>query len=86
MAKLAYVIRFKSPSVGGSVHRVRNFAEAVFYALRDTGYGSVPNMDSATDEVHVHASASRHLGAVLRTIRLELAKHNFTEEAVISRG
>jgi hypothetical protein len=55
-----------------SEYRVRNFAEAVFYARRDSGYGSM----------------SRHpvtWGAVLRTIRLQLAKDNFTEEAVISR-
>jgi hypothetical protein len=85
MSKPAYIIRFPSSPSTELVHRVQNWAEDVFLALRDESLGAVPNMDTATTEVRIEVAASRHLGRVLQILRLHLARHNLAESASVSR-
>jgi hypothetical protein len=69
MAQRVYIVRFAlDPSIEVG-HRVRNFAEDVFRALRDEGLGTVPNMDTAQTEVRIEVAATRHLGRVRDAIK-----------------
>lgn len=74
-------ITFESQPEPALVHRVRNFAEDLSRLLNAQKQGSVPNMDSATNEVLVVVAASRDRGSVLRGIRSLLLQHNLAESA-----
>ena len=67
------------------ISRIRNFAEDLYRDLHAAGLGDVPNEGTATDEVNVDVSATRHLSRVLKAITLQLRKHNLEGDTVVSR-
>jgi len=85
MFKPAYLVQFSSDGGLDFTNRVRNFAEDLFRTLRAKGLGDVPNEAAATDKVQVSVSAARHLGAVLKAIKLQLRKHNLAAHGEIVR-
>jgi hypothetical protein len=86
MLKPAYRIQFSSDGGVDFTGRVRNFAEDLYRALKEKGWGDVPNEAAATDTVSVSVSAARHLGAVLKAIKLQLRRHNLEERGEIVRA
>lgn len=85
MFKPAYLVQFSSDGGLDFTGRVRNFAEDLYRALRAKGLGDVPNEAVAIDTVQVSVSAARHLGAVLKAIKLQLRKHNLEAHGEIAR-
>lgn len=75
VAKPVYVVRFSEPDPMKAVDRVRNFAEDVCRSLCDEGLGSVPNMDTAIDEVRIEVASKRHVGRVEQIIGRHLRHH-----------
>jgi 3-deoxy-D-manno-octulosonic-acid transferase len=58
-------IRFTVPVTHGLTHQLRNYAEDLYRAFRNTRYATVENMDSAIDVVWVNVQST----GKLRTIR-----------------
>lgn len=77
-----YVVRFSEPNTEETLHRVRNFAEDVFRSLRDDGLGTVPNMDTAVNEVHVEVRLKRQAGRVGQILRRHLRDHRFSAATI----
>ncbi len=85
MFKPAYLVQFSSDGGLDFTSRVRDFAEDLYRALRAKGLGDVPNEATAIDKVQVSVSAARHLGVVLKAIKLQLRKHNLEAHGEIAR-
>ena len=85
MSRRGYVVRFGSSPTIEMVSRIRDFAEDLFVALRDDALGSVPDMDTAINEVHVDVPSSRNLGRVGNESRRLLRRHNFPGAVVSKR-
>jgi hypothetical protein len=79
-------LRFATISAEPSfIHRLHNFTEDLHVELHRRGYGSVPNMDSAIDEVIVSVPSKRYVGDALRILRSLLKQHHLAQDATIDR-
>jgi hypothetical protein len=67
------------------VHRVRNFGEDLWRALRDdrSATASLDEIDSATTRMHVVVRSTRQLKRVSKLIEGLLAEHNLSTVATL---
>lgn len=62
-------IRFTVPVTHGLTHQLRNYAEDLCRAFRNTRYASVENMDSAIDVVWVDVHSTGKLRSTRQVIQ-----------------
>jgi hypothetical protein len=84
--KLTVRVRNVDDEPSSFIHRLRNFAEELHLDLHRHGYGSVPNMDSAIDEVIVLVTSKRYFGNALTRARALLKHHHLDDDAIFERG
>ena len=76
------------PSAEGDserVHDLQNVGEEIHCHFLGTGIVEVPDMDSATVQLHVRVSAPRYLGDVTQVIKKALKRYRLSELAEVSR-
>lgn len=67
------------------VSQLRDVGEDMYGKFHFDGIAEVPDMDSATTELHVHVLATRHLGIVTSYLKKSLRRHRLSEHAQVSR-
>ena len=67
------------------VHNFRNFGEDIHRHFITTGIAQVPDMDSATTELHVVISASRHLGTVTTYVTKAIRRYGLSKLVHVAR-
>lgn len=67
------------------VHNFRNFGEDIHCHFISTGMAQVPDMDSATTELHVVISATRHLGTVTSYVNKAIHRYGLSDLVHVTR-
>lgn len=84
MAKRGFQIVF--PDIGpAGIHRIRNWAENLYWEVSRKGWGTVEDLDRATDTVWVFASSARVTGDLAKAIRRTLRHAHLLEQATIAK-
>jgi hypothetical protein len=74
------------PMSGDAVHRIRNFAEALWLHLEQEGIGTVHDIDTATDHLVVRMAFRHDRGHIRRVLRRLLKDHFLTDDSVVTEG
>src|ERR1044071_6422722 len=69
----------------GLVSNLRNLAEDVYREFTLYGIAEVPDMDSATTELHIFVPATRDLGTVTTFLKKALRRNGLADLAEVSR-
>ena len=67
------------------VPNFRNFGEDIHCHFISTGIAHVPDMDSATTELHVVISATRHLGSVTSYVNKAIRRYGLSDLVHVTR-
>ena len=78
------VIRFEP----GHIHRIRNFGEELYHALKEDGWGSITlqDIDRATTEMCVAVHVKRRVRRISNLILRMLEKHNLASIASLAES
>jgi hypothetical protein len=68
------------------VSRLRDTAEDLYREFMAQTIIEIPDMDSATTQLHIHLHATRHLGDVSAFLKKSLRRHGLAEHAVLTRA
>jgi hypothetical protein len=68
------------------IHKLRNFGEEVWRVCKDDGWGSIAleDVDSATDQLIVTVSSSRHVRRMAAMVHKLLERHFLETHARVS--
>ena len=67
------------------VSLLRDVGEDVHAKFFFDGIAEVPDMDSATTELHIHVPSTRHLGIVTSYLKKAIQRRDLSQYAQISR-
>lgn len=84
--KIIHVIVAAAATDYSLVSLLRDVGEDGYGKFYFNGMAEVPDMDSATTDLHVHVLATRHLGEVTTFLKKSLGKHGLEAHAVIARA
>lgn len=84
MPRPTLLIEFPHSSGRDFIHRMRNFGEALLFAMQKNDLGRVGDLDTATDRLVVTLSSARHRREVRELIVKVLLAHFLDKDAVIS--
>jgi hypothetical protein len=84
--RITYPVASADPSSQQAlVHRFRNLAQELNYALSSRAQGRVVDTDNITSTMVVVVAAKAHIGAVSSTIERLLQSHHFKGVATVVR-
>ena len=82
---VAIKIEISDEPTSDIIHRLRNFGEDIYRALRVTCSVSIDEIDRSTTSFVVRDVQRHDLGTVTQTIKRELRRHHFDQTATLTR-